>query len=1124
MMRKLIALFLLFATAPIGAQPGSLTGGQAPATLSLAGIHVSGNRIVNSLGQGVSLRGVNKSGTEYQCLSTTGTAVFDGPADASDVANLTAWGVNIVRLPLNEQCWLGINSMPRSNYTSAFYQNAIVNYVNLLSAANIATIIDLQWAAPGVIQAGTGAQPLIPVPDLDHAPAFWTSVANTFKNNSRVLFDLYNEPYPDNNQNTTAAWTCLRDGCLATYPNDGSTYTSVGTQSLVNTIRATGATNIIMVPGVQFTNVLAQWVLYKPTDSANNLVASWHSYSDQICVPQSCWDSQIAPVLANAPLITGELGERDCAHTYVDPLMVWLDARYGHYLGWAWNTYNCSSFPSLIADYSGTPTSFGVGMRDHFLAAQGLTPPVQPPLPYFNNGVFPYGISVGSNSSYLASDGVTYFADVAASGLDLSMQFFIPYTTNHSITGTPDPTLFQSGRYGNFGIWTINVPNGTYTVTLSAAPVTAFTQSVFADPSTASINNAGEFGQDQAINGNVVRACAWSSFSGTNDSPYSPPDSGGTHNSCLRITSTPVPSVDAAVTYSYTITTTNQQLKIQTSASFGGGRKTILNAIRIDQQSIAPPPTIPTGLAATGGNAQVSLSWNTVNGASFYNIYRGLASRGFFRQIAQSTTTSYVDLSVLNNKTYYYIISAGNATGVSGKTSVVSATPTLPPPSAPTGVGASSGSGQVVISWTASSGATSYNVKRSLVNGGPYSTIGSVSISPYVDSGLTNGTTYYYVVSAVNACCESANSAQVSGTPVAGGATGVWTNVTPGNVVLLTDPGCGNFGIESVGADTTHPGTLYFEAHCQGLWKSTDYGITWSGPINTGTNGSSAGNCAGGITVVPTANLPTIYETCIRGSVVGLWRSIDGGVNWVNLSAGLTPPLPSGRPDIYPVSVDPYNNNHLLACGHEQNFLIESTDGGVTWVNKTMPTNPSGGGTAFTFFIDDGNATTTANHWLWIMQGTGGGPGTYITTNGAASWTNTSNINHPHGDSQIYQPDKNGVVYEAGTNSTGIWGVYRSTDYGLTWTHVGSSVTEALVWGTSKNVYSIYGWSAGSTVQVQPNFISAPQPGITGWANASGAPANFLGGPHQVAVVNDGSHNVFLGAMGNSGVWRYIEP
>ena len=89
------------------------------------------------------------------------------------------------------------------------------------------------------------------------------------------------------------------------------------------------------------------------------------------------------------------------------------------------------------------------------------------------------------------------------------------------------------------------------------------------------------------------------------------------------------------------------------------------------------------------------------------------------------------------------------------------------PPAAPSGLTATAGNQQVSLSWTASSGAASYNVKRSTTNGGSYTTVNSPATNSYTDTGLTNGTTYYYVVSAVNRYGESANSSQASATPTA---------------------------------------------------------------------------------------------------------------------------------------------------------------------------------------------------------------------------------------------------------------------------------------------------------------------------------------------------------------------
>jgi hypothetical protein len=88
------------------------------------------------------------------------------------------------------------------------------------------------------------------------------------------------------------------------------------------------------------------------------------------------------------------------------------------------------------------------------------------------------------------------------------------------------------------------------------------------------------------------------------------------------------------------------------------------------------------------------------------------------------------------------------------------------PPPAPTGLTATAGNGQVILSWNAASGATSYIVKRSTTSGGPYTAIANnLTATSFTNTGLSNGTTYFYVASAVNAGGESANTAQVSATP-----------------------------------------------------------------------------------------------------------------------------------------------------------------------------------------------------------------------------------------------------------------------------------------------------------------------------------------------------------------------
>lgn len=364
----------------------------AHAATSNSGLHVSGNQILNSAGQVVRPLGVDRSGAEYMCDASGDNTVFDDGANpnsagqtgaaldtafnAATISTFQSWDIQAVRLPVNEDCWLGINGYPAAQYTAATYQQTIVNYVNLLTSNNFIVIFDLQWNAPGTTQANKQ----VPMPDLDHSPAFWTSVANTFKSNSSVIFDLFNEPYPANNSDSTQGWTCWRDGSTtaSAAPCPEENYPVAGMQTLVSAVRATGATNILMLGGLEYSNDLSQWLTYEPTDPDHSLVASTHIYNFNGCASTSCWTSEIAPVAAKVPVIAGEIGENDCADTFINTLMSWLDGEGIGYLAWAWNTYDCSSFPALVSDYSGTPTAYGSGFKAHLIALAGGSPTPTP--------------------------------------------------------------------------------------------------------------------------------------------------------------------------------------------------------------------------------------------------------------------------------------------------------------------------------------------------------------------------------------------------------------------------------------------------------------------------------------------------------------------------------------------------------------------------------------------------------------------------------------------------------------------------------------------------------------------------------------------------------------------------
>jgi fibronectin type 3 domain-containing protein len=192
------------------------------------------------------------------------------------------------------------------------------------------------------------------------------------------------------------------------------------------------------------------------------------------------------------------------------------------------------------------------------------------------------------------------------------------------------------------------------------------------------------------------------------------------------------------------------------------------NSAEVSATPVAPPPPAPpTGLIATAGDTQVALTWTASASATSYNVKRSTTSGSGYQTVGSATTPSFTNTGLINGTTYYFVVTALSSSGESGPSSQVSATPAaaLQPPAAPTGLTAAAGNAQVSLTWNASTGATSYHVKRSTTNGSGYAQIGAPTTTNFVDTGLANGTTYYYVVTALNTAGESGNSLQVSATP-----------------------------------------------------------------------------------------------------------------------------------------------------------------------------------------------------------------------------------------------------------------------------------------------------------------------------------------------------------------------
>jgi hypothetical protein len=378
--------------------------GSAPTT-SLA-IHIKGGQLVNGQGKPVRLFGVDASGTEDACIQGKGFSWGFASTPAEDETSaiaMQAWHINAVRVQLNEDCWLGVNVSGTSAapYSGAAYQTMIENWVHTLNSNGIYTIIDLHWAAPNPYQA---AQQW-PMADENNAPAFWTSVASTFKSDPAVIFDPFNEPFIGSGAPSSTNWSCWLSGCTTTtlFTPIGATgpvtYTTAGMQQLVSTIRATGANQPIMVGGLNWagdpcgtrngglTAGVCTQIADMPTDPDNQLAISFHTYSWTACTVVGCWQPlATAAKAANLPIITGEFGEDDCSDQYINSFTDWADTQGNEvsYLGGLWevNEHTPPFFHwlttgtvdlLLLSSWDGVPapsalSAEGVDYRAHLLS------------------------------------------------------------------------------------------------------------------------------------------------------------------------------------------------------------------------------------------------------------------------------------------------------------------------------------------------------------------------------------------------------------------------------------------------------------------------------------------------------------------------------------------------------------------------------------------------------------------------------------------------------------------------------------------------------------------------------------------------------------------------------------
>jgi aryl-phospho-beta-D-glucosidase BglC (GH1 family) len=412
-----------FKVAISGANGGATLGLPASGTVTISGsigtvlsIKVSGNQLVDANGKTVQLRGVHVSGLEYSLALLTASNPW-GNATGDPTPNwntIKTWGVNAVRVPLNEASWLGlscideggfgyevvngvtqhnppgttINADPGGNYRATVAQS-----VADATAAGLYVILDLHWTAPG------NACPMIQnaMADADHAITFWTSLAETFKSSPNVIFELFNEPFLNATQSAlvdSTPWADMLngDGTLSAYLTDGTpavisyTWRNAGYQQMLNAVRATGATNVVLTGTLGYSQFLDSWLQWKPTDPAGQLGASWHVYpypgspTEISCAPEPVCAAQVTTAahlirIAGYPVVITEFGDAigGTIPPMVSSLLPFADVNGINYFGYAWDVVPNGDV--LITDAAGTPTNgFGSYVKQHYLCvAAGAT-------------------------------------------------------------------------------------------------------------------------------------------------------------------------------------------------------------------------------------------------------------------------------------------------------------------------------------------------------------------------------------------------------------------------------------------------------------------------------------------------------------------------------------------------------------------------------------------------------------------------------------------------------------------------------------------------------------------------------------------------------------------------------
>jgi hypothetical protein len=323
-----------------------------PHPVAPSGYYVNGNTVCTADGRAHRFHGVDRPSLEWSSIGEN--------LSINDFQRMASWNANVVRIALNQDFWIA-----ESPLFDPSYAGLVDTAVAWAETEGMDVILDLHWSDAGVLGScvstlTTNCQQQMP--DVNSI-AFWSQVATRYKDDGRVMFELYNEPHG-------VLWSVWRSGGVV---SDG--FQAVGMQQLYDTVRATGAQNLVIIGGVNWAYDLSG-VAANRIDGYNIAYAT-HPYN----TPDrqaSTWDKAWGFLTETDPVIVTEFGDVNpvCATDYTAALIQYADAHATGWTAWGWYPGGCT-FPALIDNWSVTPSASGEIVKTALLG-YGVAPAAPP--------------------------------------------------------------------------------------------------------------------------------------------------------------------------------------------------------------------------------------------------------------------------------------------------------------------------------------------------------------------------------------------------------------------------------------------------------------------------------------------------------------------------------------------------------------------------------------------------------------------------------------------------------------------------------------------------------------------------------------------------------------------------